>query len=156
MSATPAAKQQFVVTRDVRASADHVFAALNTPESMRVWALGAKSASWEHPAGAAGPGVGSVRIFGVGDSAVRERIVHWKANRQLNYRIEPPSALEKVATNYEGVTAVTPTGPSSCTLTWSVYYDTPGMQAIMAPLVRLGMRKLIGEMAKRLAKFAEK
>jgi uncharacterized protein YndB with AHSA1/START domain len=155
MSATPAAKRQFTVTRDVRASAERVFEALVTPDGMKVWALGCRSASWEHPAGAGGPAEGSVRIFGLGGSDVRERIVHWDANRQLNYRIEPPSAFEKIATNYEGVTAVTPTGPSSCRLTWSAHYDTPGMQAVVAPVVRLGLRVLIGAMAKRLAKLAE-
>jgi uncharacterized protein YndB with AHSA1/START domain len=151
MSATPAAKQQFAVQRNVRASAESVFRNLVSPEGMTAWALGSPAASWEHPKGSAtGPGVGSVRVFGVGGSSIRERIV------QLNYRIEPPSALEKVATNYEGVTAVTPTGPSSCRLTWSAHYDTSGMQALFAPLVRLGMRLLIGQMATRLARYSEK
>jgi len=155
MSATPAAPQQFVVTREVRASAERVFEALNAPDSMKVWARGCRSAAWEHPPGAAGPDEGSVRIFGIGDSQVRERIVHWQAHRQLNYRIEPPSSLEKVATNYEGVTAVTPTGPSTCRLTWAVHYETSGLQTVVAPVVRAGMRALIGEMARRLARFAE-
>ncbi len=156
MSATPNAKQQFMITRDVRASAERVFDALTSPEGMTAWALGSPSASWEHAKGSKSPDVGSVRVFGVGASDVRERIVYWEANRQLNYRIEPPSPFEKVVTNYEAVTAVTPTGPSSCRLTWSAHYDTPGMQAVLAPVVRLGLRAVIGAMAKRLARFAER
>jgi uncharacterized protein YndB with AHSA1/START domain len=157
MSANPNAKQQFIVTRDVRASAERVFEALVSPEGMLVWALSPRSASWEHPAGATGLGLGSVRVFGLGGSQVmRERIVYWEAGRQLNYQIESPSPMEKVTTHYEGVTTVSSTGPSTCKLTWAAHYDTPGLQAVVAPVVRLGLRMLLGRMATLLVKFAEK
>jgi hypothetical protein len=156
MSAIPVAKQQFVVVRDIDASAERVFDAIVSPEGMMAWVIGCRAASWQHAAGADALGVGSLRILELPGSVVRERIVYWQAGRQLNYQLQPPSPLQKVVTRYEGATSVTPISPSQCRLTWAIHFDTPGAQALSAPLVRPAMRVLIGQMSTQLARFAEK
>jgi uncharacterized protein YndB with AHSA1/START domain len=155
MSATPAAQQQFVITRDIDASAQQVFDAIVSTEGMLAWVIGCRAARWQHARGADAPGIGSLRILELPGSVVQERIVHWQAGRQLNYQLQPPSPLQKLVTRYEGVNEVIATGPASCRLSWAIHYDTPGLQALIAPGFRLAMRALIGQMATRLARFAE-
>ncbi|WP_428312998.1 SRPBCC family protein [Hydrocarboniphaga sp.] len=157
MSATPRSRQQFVIVRNVSATAERVFDVVISPAGMKAWVPMCRSAVWRHPAGTRGPGVGSVRVIEMpGGIVAEETIVYWKAGRQLNYRFAASAPLTKVAHDYEGMTRVESTGPASCRLTWAIHFDAPGALAVLAPVVRLSLRGLIGLMVLRVVRISER
>jgi len=156
MAGTPKSQQQFVIVKTIAASASRVFDVIVSPAGMEGWIPMCRSAVWEHPRGASVIGAGSVRVITMQVGMVaREEMVFWEEGRQLNYTFQPPIVFEKVTTNYEGVTLVEPTGPDTSRLTWSVHFDTPGLQALSKPLVKPGIYALISHMASNVVRLSE-
>ena len=149
-------KPQFVVVRDVNASSQAVFEALTSQAGMQAWVPLCRSVEWRHPVGRSDPGEGSVRhIVLRGGLVAAERIIGWEEGRELRYTFDASSIpLAKVTTGYVGATRVEGDA-ARARLTWSIYFESPGWQATLAPLLRLSLRGFIGLMAGNVRRIAE-
>jgi uncharacterized protein YndB with AHSA1/START domain len=157
MLPTPASTPQFVVVRDIAAAPSSVFDAITSETGMKAWIPLCRSVEWRHPPGLLAPGKGSVRyIVLAGGLVAAERLVDWEEGRELQYTFDESSIpLGAVTTNYVGATRVDSLGSSKTRLTWSIHFDTPGWQGLLAPIVRLNLRGFIGLMANNVRRIAE-
>jgi uncharacterized protein YndB with AHSA1/START domain len=157
MLPTPTSTPQFVVVRDIDASQAIVFDAITSEAGMKAWVPLCRSVEWRHPAGRNVTGIGSVRyIVLLGGLIAAERLIDWDEGRELQYTFDKSTIpLGAVTTNYVGTTRVESLGSARTRLTWSIYFDTPGWQALLAPMVRVNLRGFIGLMASNVRRFAE-
>lgn len=157
MLPTPASTPQFVVVRDILAAPSAVFDAITSEAGMKAWIPLCRSVEWRHPPGRIAPGQGSVRYIVLsGGLVAAERLIGWEAGRELHYTFDKSSIpLGAVTTNYVGATRVDSLGSSKTRLTWSIYFDTPGWQGLLAPIMRLNLRGFIGLMANNVRRIAE-
>jgi hypothetical protein len=157
MLPTPASTPRFVVVRDIAAAHRVVFDAITSEAGMKALIPFCRSAEWRHPPGRIAPGQGSVRYIVLsGGLVAAERLIGWEAGRELQYTFDQSSIpLGAVTTNYVGATRVESLGPSETRLTWSIYFDAPGWQALLAPILRLTLRGFIGLMANNVRRTAE-
>ncbi len=157
MVPTPASTPQFVVVRDIAAAQNVVFDAITSVSGMKAWVPLCRSVEWRHPSGRKVLGSGSVRyIVLCGGLVAAERLVAWDEGRELHYTFDRSSIpLGAVTTNYVGTTRVESLGTAATRLTWSIYFDTPGWQGILAPILRLNLRGFIGLMANNVRRIAE-
>ncbi len=157
MLPTPTSKLQFVVIRDIEATPRAVFDALTSLAGMKAWVPLCRSVEWRHPPGKSVPGKDSVRYIVLrGGLVAAERLIGWDEGRELQYTFDTSSIpLGAVTTGYVGTTRVDGVGPASARLTWSIYFDTPGWQRPLAPLLRLSLRTFIGMMAGNVRGIAE-
>lgn len=157
MLPTPVSTPQFVVVRDINAAENVVFDAITSEAGMKAWVPLCRSAEWRHPPGRNVPGPGSVRhIVLSGGLVAAERLVNWEEGRELQYTFDRSSIpLGAVTTNYVGATRVESLGPSRTRLTWTIYFDAPSWQRVLAPVLRLNLRGFIGLMANNVRRIAE-
>jgi uncharacterized protein YndB with AHSA1/START domain len=157
MLPTPTSTLQFVVVRDIDATPAAVFDALTSPSGMRAWVPMCRSAEWRHPVGRNSPGEDSVRYIVLrGGLVAAERIIAWEDGRELHYTFDESSIpLGAVTTRYVGTTKVERGGSAQTRLTWSIYFDSPGWQRALAPVLRLNLRGFIGLMAGNVRRTAE-
>jgi hypothetical protein len=153
----PASTPQFVVVRDIAAAPNVVFDAITSEAGMRSWIPLCRSVEWRHPPGQFAPCAGSVRYIVLsGGLVAAERLVAWDEGRELQYTFDQSSIpLGAVTTNYVGATRVESWGASKARLTWSIYFDTPGWQGLLAPALRLNLRAFIGLMASNVRRISE-
>jgi len=154
---TPRSTPQFVIVRDIDAPQSVVFEVITSEAGMRAWIPLCRSVEWRHPPGRTAPAAGSVRyIVLAGGLIAAERLIDWDEGRELQYTFDRSSIpLGAVTTNYVGATRLESQGASRTRLIWSIYFDTPGWQGLLAPVLRLNLRGLIGLMAGNVRKIAE-
>jgi hypothetical protein len=152
----PSSSLQFTIARDIDANASKVFETIVSTQGMERWAPGCERAEWLHPAGTSQPGVGSIRrLLLQGGTVATERIVAWDPGRELHYVMDAPMPIVSPLTrNYVGVTRVEPLGPDRSRLYWQIYFDTPGLLQLSAPVLRPLMKAMIGRMADKIAAIA--
>ena len=158
MLAAPSSRQQFVIIRDIAAEPAKVFEHLTSEAGMKAWIPLCKSAQWRHAGQARGPGVDSVRQIRLhGGSVADERVLAWKAGRELHYSFDRTTfPVVGLTRNYVGVTRIDKAGRGRSRLTWAVHYDTPGVLQLSRPLVSPGLKLLIATMAGNLKALSER
>jgi uncharacterized protein YndB with AHSA1/START domain len=154
---TPRSTPQFVVVRDIDAPQSVVFDVITSEAGMRAWIPLCRVVEWRHPPGRIAPVAGSVRyIVLAGGLIAAERLIDWDEGRELQYTFDRSSIpLGAVTTNYVGATRLEAQGASKTRLIWSIYFDTPGWQALLAPVLRFNLRGFVGLMANKVCKIAE-
>jgi uncharacterized protein YndB with AHSA1/START domain len=157
MLPTPISTLQFVVIRDIAATPAGVFDALTSLAGMQAWVPMCNWVEWRHPPSRNSLGTDSVRYIVLrGGLVAAERIIAWDEGRELHYTFDESSIpLGAVTTRYVGTTRVESGGPTQTRLTWSIYFDTPGWQRALAPILRLNLRGFIGLMASNVRRIAE-
>ena len=153
----PTSQQAFVIVRDIDAPVSRVFEQLTSEAGMKAWVPLCRSAQWQHPKGARGPGVDSVRDIRLhGGIIAAERMVAWDPGRELHYSFDattlPVAALTR---GYVGVTRIEARGAGTSRLHWAIHFDSPGPLALLRPLVIASLQPLVATMAGRLKRLSE-
>lgn len=122
---------------------------------MRQWISGCQSVTWSHPDGRTAPGVGSVRHIVLFPKLLApERILAWESGHGLHYTFDGGSLpVERMVSNYVGVTLVKAITPSSSRSIWAVYFDP--RFALAGLLLRAGLKPVIGLMCRNVGRLAE-
>lgn len=156
MPEPPASRLQFTVSREIPAAAPRLFDVLTSVEEMRRWIPLCRDVRWRHPPGRSALGPGSVRhVLLAWGFYADERITAWEAGRELHYVFAASNTpFAKPTRNYVGVMRVAPLAKGRSRLLWSIHFDTPGLLALSAPPVRMGLRRFIGRMADNISRVA--
>lgn len=144
---------QFQWAAELGIGVDDAFHLLGSPEGMQRWVPMCKGVRYEHPPGAAGLSVGSVRHVGMGGLVAVERIVRLEPPRRLDYTVLSIGIrLDRLVQDYRGMTVLEALGPGRCRLTWSVFFRCDGALRPLTPLFRAMFRTTIGTLVKNVAK----
>ena len=146
---------QFTILAEISGDIDTINTLLNTGAGMERWVPVCRSVKFVHPNDVLA--VGSVRYVTLksGFLAV-ERITFLESPLRLNYTLDTMGGLrvDRFLKNYEGVTVLEPIGDKRYRLSWTVHYECIGLVALIAPLARLGLRALIGNMVSSICREA--
>jgi hypothetical protein len=148
------APRQFRWSAELDVGIEEAFTLLGSPEGMERWVPMCRGVRYEHPPGASGLSVGSVRTISMAGLPAVERIVRLEPPRRLDYTVESIGVrLDTFVKDYRGETILEPLGANRCRLTWSVYFRGEGAMRPLVPVYRAFFRSTIGTLVKNVAKL---
>lgn len=149
----PSSPLQFSVVAELNRDIDTINNLLTTGPGMEKWVPNCKSVSFTHPSGKLA--AGSYRmVYLKGGIAAEEHVTFVESPLKLNYTVATMFGIRYslMFEGYEGVTVLEPIGKDKYRFTWSVHYSPRGVLKLISPLVRIGLRQLIGTMVGNIAR----
>ena len=149
----PSSPLQFSVVAELNRDIDTINILLTTGPGMEKWVPNCKSVTFTHPSGKLA--AGSYRmVYLKGGIAAEEHVTFVESPLKLNYTVATMMGIRftSLFDGYEGVTVLEPIGNGKYRFTWSVHYSPRGILKLIAPIVRIGLRQLIGTMVGNIAR----
>lgn len=142
--------RQFELAAELGIGIEEAFELLGSPQGMERWVPLCRGVSYEHPPGASGLSVGSVRTIRMagGMSAV-EKILLVEPPCRLDYTVRSIGIpLDSFLKDYRGVTRLERLGDGRTGLRWAIHFQCVGPTRPLAPLYRAMFRATVGSLVK--------